>query len=120
MKVFNVVPKFKPRNRQELRFMLSEIRRISDQLEPIEYKFLNFLFNFEESIEYKDLYNSHLEEYKEAIKSTESIVKPKSVTIDPDYFFKVYYPIEKDQKFFALRWFDKLIEIVRNGKQENK
>lgn len=90
-----IIPLIKAPNRHHKRAMEKEAKKLLENLTVLEMWFLNELFNDEVDATYKQLYNHYWQQYEDEIERLGRIVKPKYFTINSDYFWQQYGPVEK-------------------------
>jgi len=93
--IFNV--KDFPPNREYMRRLEQEIKRVNDQLLPVEFDFVVSLFNPEyEGVPYQEHYDHYHSLWRERILRINRIGKPlKLVTINEDFFSQMFAPVVK-------------------------
>jgi hypothetical protein len=83
-------------NRSMKRTYVKELSKIIMELEQINHMFLTQLFDPELThISYKELYDWYSGQWQQMCQHFHSVVKPKTIVVNPRYFSELYKPIEK-------------------------
>jgi hypothetical protein len=86
--------KFTPVNRRQRKAQEKEILKIGRILSDTEARFLNQLFDENDTSSYKELYDFYLAQYQRNIKACALNYNPKTVFINSYYFMDTYKAVE--------------------------